>query len=95
MDSALSTRPNEYPTVSHLYTPRLKVAMGDTTIDSSRDENFTATKGKMKVQQRMIDLTARELQSTRLSSRTIAATDASSSPSCALKENIVLLEVHI
>lgn len=68
--------------------------VSNTTSNSTSDERrdlFSTTKGKMKVQQRMIDLTARELESTRLSSRAILS--ESSAPSEAFKENIVLVEV--
>ena len=54
---------------------------------------FSVTKGKMKVQQRMIDLTARELESTLVSSQSIPS-DGTTGHSDTLKENIVLVEVH-
>lgn len=57
---------------------------------TSKSTTLATTKDKMKVQQRMIDLTARELQSTRLSSQAIAE----SSPGNALEENILLVEVY-
>ncbi|XP_019848730.1 PREDICTED: uncharacterized protein LOC109580226 [Amphimedon queenslandica] len=66
-------------------------AVYSSSIGQTQDDKkdlFSVTKGKMKVQQRMIDLTARELESTRVSSQSIPS-DGSSD---ALKENIVLVE---
>jgi hypothetical protein len=60
--------------------------------DKARGDLFTITKGKMRVQQRMIDLTARELMSTRISTQTIGER---SSPGSALEENIILVEVTL
>lgn len=57
----------------------------------ARTKDLSQTKDKMKVQQRMIDLTARELQSTRLSSQTMSSVNGNST----LEENILLLEVLI
>ena len=62
------------------------------TDEKTKPDLFSLTKDKMKVQQRMIDLTARELQSTRLSSQAIAER---SSPGNALRENILLVEVYL
>ena len=59
------------------------------TVAKSRD--LSQTKDRMKVQQRMIDLTARELQSTRLSSQAMSSVNGNST----LEENILLVEVLI
>ena len=54
---------------------------------TKRQTSLTSTKDKMKVQQRMIDLTARELESTRL-----AMTPVTESGGTALEENNLLIE---
>ena len=59
------------------------------TQDDKKDL-FSITKGKMKVQQRMIDLSARELESTHVSCQSIPSDGSSDT----LKENIVLVEVN-
>ena len=57
---------------------------------TKRQTSLTSTKDKMKVQQRMIDLTARELESTRL-----AMTPVTESGGTALEENNLLIEVSL
>ena len=60
--------------------------------DACAANPLTASKQRMKVEERMIDLRARQLQSTRLSSRDIAPVSGDHPPS-AIEDNIVKLEV--
>ena len=55
--------------------------------DNSTAKNLEATKGKMKVQQRMIDLTAKELDSTRV------AMSSEKDDKTVFDENASLIEV--
>ena len=62
-------------------------------------DSLTKTKDKLKVQQRLIDISARNLQSTRLSSRDFSGSGTVTHGSgvgdgqSAIEENIRLLEV--
>ena len=62
--------------------------------DACAANPLTASKQRMKVEERMIDLRARQLQSTRSSSRDIASVSGDHPPS-AIEDNIVKLEVSL
>ena len=66
--------------------------------DGSENEldTLALTKGKINIQQRLIDISARNLQSTRLSSRDFSpgSRESSGEAQSAIEENIVLLEVR-
>ena len=73
--------------------------MVKTTMSTDGSENemdsLASTRDKLKIQQRLIDISARNLQSTRLSSRDFSTGSYSSSGEVqsTIEENISLIEV--
>lgn len=62
--------------------------------DACAANPLTSSKQRMKVEERMIDLRARQLQSTRSSSRDIGPVSGDHAPST-IEDNIVKLEVRL
>lgn len=79
----------------------VKTIMSTDGSESEQTDSLTKTKDKLKVQQRLIDISARNLQSTRLSSRDFSGSGTVAPGSSggvgegqsAIEENIRLLEV--
>ena len=78
----------------------VKTIMSTDGSESEQMDSLAKTKDKLKVQQRLIDISARNLQSTRLSSRDFSGSGTVSSGGgglgegqSAIEENIRLLEV--
>lgn len=78
----------------------VKTIMSTDGSESEQTDSLTKTKDKLKVQQRLIDISARNLQSTRLSSRDFSGSGTVTPGSSgvgegqsAIEENIRLLEV--